>query len=109
MDGSSKNSVVDGVLFRPVSLSYALSEFPVLIYDMICRRVHINPISTANGLYGVKIFGRNNKIWTLRTEDYDKCLNITRKFSSSALFPSSIESTLEIVKSFISVEFAGRV
>lgn len=109
MDGSSKNTVVDGVLFRPVSLSVALSEFPVLIYEMVCRKTRIFPLSSANGLYGVKIFGMNNKMWTLRTEDYTKCLNITRKINSPDIFPSSFETTLDIIKSFIAVEFAGRV
>ena len=109
MDGSSKNHKTNGVLFRPVSLSQALDQFTPMIYDMLSKRARVTTNSAADGIYSILVYGREGRFWTLRQEDYDKCLAIARKIVSPCLFPSSPQTTLEIIRSYIKVVFAGRV
>ena len=108
MDGSPKTNRVNGALFRPVSLSQALDQFVPLIYDMICRKTMTTTHSACDGVFSVLIYGREGRFWTLRTEDYEKCLSITRKFTQPILFPSSPQTTIEQIKTLVSVEFADR-
>ena len=108
MDGTSKDRIVNGSLFRPVSLSMALDQFTPMIYDMICRRVRIVSNAAATGVYSILVYGREGRFWAVRPEDYDKCLVITRKFTDPNIFPSSIATTLDIIRSYIAVEFAER-
>jgi hypothetical protein len=109
MDGTSNDNKKKGSLYRLASLSQALDQYAPMILDMISRKARVTTHSGADGIYDIIIYGREGRFWTLKNEDYDKCLSIARKFSSPVLFPSSPESTLDVIRSYISVEFAGRV
>lgn len=108
MDGSFNNRMVGGELFRLVSLSQALERFVPLIFALITRKITIFTDSSAEGLNTVIIKSWDGRNWILRVEDYEKCLKIVEKFSTPITFPSSIETTLGQIESYIKVEFFGR-
>jgi len=109
MDGTSYDNKKQGKLYRPVSLSQALDQLAPMILDMISRKARVTTHSGADGIYDVMVYGREGRFWALKLVDYDKCLSIARRFSSPVLFPSNPESTLDVIRSYILVEFAGRV
>lgn len=108
MDGSSKNSFNKNELFRPASLSQALDQYVPMIYDMVLRKARVTTSRTVEGPTAVLVYGREGRFWTVRVEDYDKCLSITRKFSNVVLFPSSPQTLIEQIRVLVSVEFTGR-
>jgi hypothetical protein len=105
MDGTSKNGKVGGKLFRPVSQSQALDQFTPLIYDMLSRKVRIIPNAAADGIHSIVVYGRESRFWTLRTEDYDKCLKIVRRFTYPSPFNITPRVIIEQIRSYIAVEF----
>ena len=107
MDGSSKDKKVNGALFRPVNLLQALDQFTPLIYDMVMRKTRIMPNSASDGIFAVLVYGMEGRFWTLRTEDYEKCLNIVRKFSTPLAFQSQ-NVIIEQIKAYITAEFSER-
>ena len=106
MDGSYSTTKIRGELFRPVSLEEAQERFVPLIYSMITRQVMLFPINSCVGLYSILVKSRNGQSWVLRSEDYEKCLNVVKKFNYPIPFPFNLELTYAQILSYITVEFS---
>lgn len=109
MDGTTKDSIKSGILFRPVSQNYAVNNFVPLVIELsksvLSPSPDIIPIKSGDGL--VEIVVRGKKKWQIRIEDYDKCVNIVFKISKS-IFRSWNEGYEETVRMYIRQEFSDR-
>lgn len=108
MDGTTKDAMRDGRLFRPASLSYALENFPLIIQEMARKKVSVIPIAAADGTYEVVVSLKNGRRLSLRREDYDKCVSILIKLRNQLPFPSDPRSYIEQARLLVGVEFSDR-
>jgi hypothetical protein len=108
VDGTTKDSVKRGRLFRLASQKYAVETFPAMIVEMSKKKASIHPIEAADGLHEVVVRSYSGPTWNVRYEDYLKCLSVLERLGPGPAFPSHPDGYLEQAKLLVEVEFSDR-
>lgn len=108
MDGTSKDYLRTGRLFRPASRTYAKSVFPNMILAMARKTVFVSALKAADGCHEIVVSTYQGFVWNVRLEDYDKCLSILLKLGPAPAFPSNPEGYIDQIRNLIEVEFSDR-
>jgi len=108
VDGTTKDLIRHGRLFRPSSQKYAVETFPAMIVAMSKKKVSIHPIEGADGLHEIVVRNYFGPSWSLRPDDYQKCLSVLEKLGLVPAFPSNPEGYFEQAKLLVEVEFSDR-
>ena len=110
MDGALGDRVANERLLRPATLTYALDNFPRLIYRLKQRRLKILKTSIINAKRFFRLRDSVNKheAWIILEVDFDKCREIAEE-TEIKTFPSDIQKTVEErIRALVRVSFSDR-
>lgn len=111
MDAILGDRFAYGRRLRPVTLEYALKNFPRMIIDMKQGKLHVEVRGTVRGKEILRVWKpnlRESEQMILRS-DFEKCRDIAKKVSIP-LFPSDNFSIIEDrIRAHIRVEFGSPI
>jgi hypothetical protein len=111
VDGSPKDQVVDGRLFRPASLARALEEYPSIVQWLLKANTKVSFQSSANGVGFVSVRDPDDPgRWRhLCTSDYVKCVDVVRSLGYTPIFISEPMADINSrIRALLEVQFANR-
>ena len=110
MDGSLGDRVTQDRLFRPVTLTYAVNNYPRLIYRLKQRRLKIFKTTIISGKRFFRIRDSINKheAWDVLEEDFNRCKSIVEEVEIRT-FPSDTQEIVEKrIEALVRVSFSDR-
>lgn len=110
MDGIIGDHVANGRLLRLATLTYALDNFPRLIYRIKQKRIEILSSTIINGKKTFRLRDKINKyeMWIILETDYLLCRNIAAEFELK-VFPSDTQKSMEEkIRALVRVTFSDR-
>ena len=110
MDAILGDHVSGGKLLRLVTLTYALDNFPRLIYRIKQRRIKVLSSTIINGKKTYRLQDRVNRheAWIILEIDYVICRDIATQIELK-IFPSDTQEIIEKnIKALVRVSFSDR-
>ena len=110
MDGTTKDTLSGGRLFRLASLSQVLAEYP----DVVLAVLRGSRTARESGPDGHEYFvlyepGKPESGHKLRREDFIRCVSVAKKLGSAQIFRSEPrQDTYARIRAYLQVEFADR-
>lgn len=110
MDGTTKDNLSEGRLFRLGSLSQVLAEYP----DIVLAILRGSRTTRERDPDGHEFFvlyepGKPEARHKLRRQDFERCVSVAKKLGSVQLFRSEPRSdTYAKIRAYLKVEFADR-
>ncbi len=111
MDGTTRDRIVEGSLFREASLSHVLKAYPQAVLSIMATGRQITHHTDAEGreFYTIRRTGRPEVNMSLRAVDFERCLAVARKIQLPRLFRSSPhEEVVARIQAYLRVEFSDR-
>lgn len=109
MDGTTKDNVSNGRLFRPASLAQVLDEYP----DVVLAILRGSRVAS-EGVGDQKVYtlyepGKPEASHQLRQQDFERCVAVAKRLGSTQIFRSEPRAdTYDRIRAHLRVEFADR-
>lgn len=110
MDGTTKDTVANGQLFRDGSLSRVLEEYPHVVLAILRGSRTVRE----RGCDGVEYFvmsepGRPEAAHRVRRVDFERCVKVAKRIGTTQIFRSEPRAdTFDRIRAHLRVEFADR-
>lgn len=110
MDGTTKDTLSDGKLFRLGSLSQVLAEYPDVVLAIL-RGSRTMREHDPDGREHFILYepGKPEARHKLRRQDFERCVSVAKKLGSVQIFRSEPrQDTYAKIRAYLQVEFADR-
>lgn len=110
MDGSTKDQISNGQLFRDAALPRVLDEYPHVVLAILRG----SRVTRERGRDGVEYFvmeepGKPESKHRLRRTDFERCVRVAKKLGTAQVFRSEPRAdTFDRIRAHLRVEFADR-
>lgn len=109
MDGTTKDNIADGRLFRPASLSQVLDEYPHVVLAILRGSRVAAEGSGESKVYILYEAGKPEATHRLRHQDFERCVAVAKKLGAAQIFRSEPRAdTFDRIRAHLRVEFADR-
>lgn len=110
MDGTTKDNIVGGRLFRPGSMSQVLAEYPDVVLAILRgSRTMRERDPDGHEFFVLSEPGKPEASHKLRRQDFERCVSVAKKLGSVQIFRSEPRSdTYSRIRAYLQVEFADR-
>jgi len=110
VDGILGDRVAKGRLLRLATLTYALDNFPRLIYRIKQNRARIQSTTILNGkkIFRIRDSINRHEWWVILETDFNLCRDIATEIELK-IFPSDTPKTIEDnIRALVRVSFSDR-
>ena len=109
LDGTTKDNVSGGRLFRLAPMSQVLDEYPHVVLSIIRGSRIAAEDSGDQRVYTLYVPGKPEASHRLRQQDFERCVSVAKKFGRTRIFRSEPDSdVLDRIRAHLRVEFADR-
>lgn len=109
MDGTTKDNVSNGRLFRPGSLAQVLEEYPHVVLSILRGSRVASEGAGEQRVYTLYEPGKPEASHRLRQQDFERCVAVAKRLGSVQIFRSEPRAdTFDRIRAHLKVEFADR-
>jgi hypothetical protein len=110
LDGTTKDSMYRGKLFRKASIHTAINDYPIIVFRLLKNDYKVSIQRAADGISCVLLYDlkRHDDV-RLRLEDFEKVKNVVEKYGDINKFPTFSDSDImNGIVALIAIEFSDR-